>query len=106
RKLHPEDIVTKINNNDFLDVIASGTIPPNPSELLMSSRVKELFDYFETKYDYIIVDGSAVGLVSDTLLVSKFADLFIYVVSASNVDKRYVAKVAEPLYTDKRLPSM
>lgn len=106
KKLHPEDIVTKLKNNSFLDVIASGTIPPNPSELLMSSRVKELFDYFETKYDYIIVDGSAVGLVSDTLLISKFADLFIYVVSAANVDKRYVARVAEPLYNEQRLPKM
>ncbi|MBJ7882694.1 GumC family protein [Gelidibacter salicanalis] len=106
KNLKPDDIVTKLKNNEFLDVIASGTIPPNPSELLMSPRVKELFDYFENKYDYIIVDASAVGLVSDTLLVSKFADLFIYVVSAANVDKRHLAAVATPLYAEKRLPKM
>jgi capsular exopolysaccharide synthesis family protein len=106
KKLRPDEIVTKLKNNDYLDVIASGAIPPNPSELLMSDRVKELFVYFEDKYDYIIVDGSAVGLVSDTLLIAKYADMFIYVVSADNIDKRHLVAVAKPLYEDKRLPKM
>lgn len=106
KHIRPDEIVTKLKNNDFLDVIPSGTIPPNPSELLMSKRVGELFDYVEDKYDYIIVDVSAVGLVSDTLLVSKYADMFIYVVSADNVDKRHLVAVAKPLYDDNRLPRM
>ena len=106
KNLSPDDIVTKLKDNVFLDVIASGTIPPNPSELLMSKRVQELFDYFEDKYDYIIVDASAVGLVSDTLLVSKFADMFIYVVSAGNIDKRHLVAVAKPLFQEDRLPKM
>lgn len=106
KKLQPEDIVNKLKDNPFLDVIASGTIPPNPSELLLSNRVQELFDYFEGKYDYIIVDTSAVGLVSDTLIVSKFADMFIYVVSADNIDKRHLVAVAKPLYEENRLPNM
>lgn len=105
-KLTPGDIVTKLKSNDFLDVIASGTIPPNPSELLMSNRVEELFKYFEDKYDYIIVDGSAVGLVSDTLLIAKYADMFIYVVSANKIDKRHLVAVAKPLYEENRLPKM
>lgn len=106
KELNPEDIVNKLKDNPFLDVIPSGSIPPNPSELLMSKRVEELFQYFEGKYDYIIVDASAVGLVSDTLLISKFADMFIYVVSADNIDRRHLAAVAKPLYKDHRLPKM
>src|SRR5690606_39092208 len=106
KHIRPDEIVTKLDDNRYLDIIASGTIPPNPSELLMSPRVEELFNYFEDKYDYIIVDASAVGLVSDTLLVSKFADMFIYVVSADNIDKRHLAAIAKPLYADKRLPRM
>ncbi|WP_299523336.1 polysaccharide biosynthesis tyrosine autokinase [Winogradskyella sp.] len=101
-----QDIVFKHPENNFLDIIPSGTIPPNPSELLMSPRVTELFKYFENKYDYIIVDTSAVGLVSDTLLISDFADIFIYVVSADNVDIRRLVGVAQPLYDQKRLPNM
>jgi capsular exopolysaccharide synthesis family protein len=106
KNLTPDDIVTQLKDNVFLDVIAAGTIPPNPSELLMSKRVEELFNYFEDKYDYIIVDASAVGLVSDTLLISKFADMFIYVVSADNIDKRHLVAVAKPLFDDGRLPKM
>lgn len=102
----PQEIVLKAKDNAFLDIIPSGTIPPNPSELLMSDRVSELFKHFEKKYDYIIADTSAVGLVSDTLLISKYADMFIYVVSADNVDKRQLVHVAKPLYDEKRLPNM
>ncbi len=104
--IKPTQIINPIKDNSYLDVIPSGTIPPNPSELLMSERVKDLFDYFDDKYDYILVDTSAVGLVSDTLLISNYADLFIYVVGADNVDKRQLVAVAKPLYEDKRLPKM
>lgn len=102
----PQEIIVKQKDNAFLDIIPSGTIPPNPSELLMSDRVGELFEHFENKYDYIIADTSAVGLVSDTLLISEYADMFIYVVSAEGVDKRQLVHIAKPLYDEKRLPNM
>lgn len=104
--IKPEDVVIKHKDNEFLDIIPSGTIPPNPSELLMSDRVIDLFNYFDTKYDYIIADTSAVGIVSDTLLIANLADMFIYVVSADNVDRRLLEHVALPLYKDNRLPNM
>ena len=100
-----DDIIVSVKDNEFLDVIPSGTIPPNPSELLMSDRVKLLFEYVKNKYDYIIVDTAAVGLVTDTLLISHFADMFIYVVSANNLDKRQL-HVAQTMYDEKRLPNM
>ncbi|OZV68543.1 GumC family protein [Winogradskyella aurantia] len=106
KSIIPEDIVVNHPDNSCLDIIPSGTIPPNPAELLMSDRVGELFQYFENKYDYIVADTSAVGLVSDTLLISKYADMFIYVVSADNVDKRQLKHVIEPLYEDNRLPRL
>lgn len=106
KSIKPIDVVLKHPENEFLDIIPSGTIPPNPSELLMDDRVEELFTYFETKYDYIIVDTSAVGIVSDTLLISRLADMFIYVVSVDKIDSRLLQHVAQPLYTEKRLPKM
>lgn len=106
KSINPQDIVLKHKDNEYLDIIPSGTIPPNPSELLMSDRVGELFEYFEDKYDYIIADTSAVGLVSDTLLISKYADMFVYVVSADGVDKRQFVHVAQTLHDEKRLPNL
>merc|ERR1711965_1033263 len=71
---------TELNSN--IDVLPSGDIPPNPSELLMSEKIEHLFRELKTKYDYIIVDTAPVGIVSDTLLISKFADTVVYVTRA------------------------
>jgi capsular exopolysaccharide synthesis family protein len=103
--LSVDDVIISVKDNKFLDVISSGTIPPNPSELLMSDRVKSLFEDVKNKYDYIIVDTAAVGLVTDTLLICQHADMFIYVVSANNLDKRQL-HVAQTMYDEKRLPNM
>jgi capsular exopolysaccharide synthesis family protein len=100
-----DEVTFTVNDSEYLDVIPSGTIPPNPSELLMSHRVKSLFEQVKKKYDYIIVDTAAVGLVTDTLLISQFADMFIYVVSANKLDKRQL-HVAQTMHEEKRLPNM
>lgn len=100
-----KDVTIQVENNPFLHIIPSGTIPPNPAEILMSDRVEELFKQVKKEYDYIIVDTAAVGLVTDTLLISKFADMFLYVVSANNIDKRQL-HIAQTMYTEKRLPNM
>ncbi|WP_047546332.1 GumC family protein [Psychroserpens sp. Hel_I_66] len=105
KSLSVEDVTVKIKDNPFLDVIPSGTIPPNPAELLMSNRVNDLFEKAKTEYDYIVVDTAAVGLVTDTLLISDHADIFIYVVSANNIDKRQL-HIAQTMYEEKRLPNM
>ncbi|WP_040281926.1 GumC family protein [Psychroserpens damuponensis] len=100
-----KDVIVSIPDNPFLDVIPSGTIPPNPAELLMSDRVNYLFENVKKDYDYIVVDTAAVGLVTDTLLISDHADIFIYVVSANNIDKRQL-HIAQTMYEEKRLPNM
>lgn len=105
KSLTIEDVTVKIPVNEFLHIIPSGAIPPNPAELLMSDRVNYLFNDAKTKYDYIIVDTAAVGLVTDTLLISEHADLFMYVVSANNIDKRQLY-IAQTMYEEKRLPNM
>lgn len=103
--LSVSDVTFTIKDNPFLDVIPSGAIPPNPAELLMNERVAELFDIAKKSYDYIVVDTAAVGLVTDTLLISDHADIFVYVVSANNIDKREL-HIAQTLYEEKRLPNM
>lgn len=91
--------------SDKLHMIPSGTIPPNPAELLMSDKMEVLFNTVKQKYDYVIVDTSAVGLVSDTFIIAKYADLFVYVVRANYLDKRQLS-IAETAYLEKRLPNM
>jgi len=102
-KINFNDVINNVDEN--LDMISSGTIPPNPAELLMDDKLGVLFNAVKNKYDYIIVDTAAVGLVTDTLLISKFADMVIYVVRANYLDKRQL-HVAQSMYDEKRLPNM
>ena len=103
-----EDInnyIVKLENFDNYYVLPSGVIPPNPVDLLMSPKIEDLFTSLKKEYDYIIVDTAPVSLVTDTLLVAKFADSFIYVMRANYLDKRLL-KIAESFYTEKKLPNM
>ena len=63
-----------------LDVITSGEIPPNPSELLMNERMDTLIEELKKQYDYIILDSPPVGLVADALELTKYADATLYLV--------------------------
>lgn len=63
-----------------LDVLTSGTIPPNPSELLCSSEVTHLFERLNREYDYIIFDTPPVGVVADTLLLKDLIAGYLLVI--------------------------
>ena len=64
-----------------LDVITRGTIPPNPSELLNSRIFGEILRMLGEQYDYIILDGTPVTNLPDSLIVSSFADKTLIVCS-------------------------
>ncbi|WP_269223814.1 polysaccharide biosynthesis tyrosine autokinase [Flavobacterium sp. IMCC34518] len=74
----------------FLDVILSGPIPPNPSELIMSDGMKELIEELKTKYDYIILDTPPVGLVADSLELSQYCDVTLYMVRQNFTKKEMI----------------
>ena len=66
-----EDVIVKPTNCNF-DCLFSGSIPPNPSELLMLEIVGDLFEKLAEHYDYIFVDTPPVGIVSETLYLTQF----------------------------------
>ena len=64
---------------DGLDLLPAGIVPPNPAELLSSRNLDVAIDYLRTKYDYILLDAAPVGLVADSMIVNRVADLVAYV---------------------------
>ncbi|MFI3240437.1 MAG: polysaccharide biosynthesis tyrosine autokinase, partial [Bacteroidales bacterium] len=70
-----------------LDIVVAGPIPPNPSELLLSNRVEELFTSLREMYDYVIIDSAPIAMVSDTFSLSRFADTLVYVTRAGRTTK-------------------
>ena len=99
------DIIDKGPLLNNFDIIHSGDIPPNPVELLMSKRVEDIFDYVKSRYDYIIVDTAPVGMVTDTIQISKYADVTIYVIKSNYLDKRML-HIPEKLYKENKLHNM
>jgi len=81
------DEITHSTQIPNLDVILSGPIPPNPSELILSEAMKELIDELKQKYDYIILDTPPVGLVSDSLELAQYADVTLYIVRQNYTKK-------------------
>jgi capsular exopolysaccharide synthesis family protein len=74
------DEVIQHTHIPYLDVITSGPIPPNPSELILGDSMREMIDELKQKYDYIILDTPPVGLVSDALELVQFCDVTLYIV--------------------------
>lgn len=88
-----------------LDVIASGPVPPNPSELLLNSRLDELMAELRERYEYILLDTVPYGIVADAQVISRVADLCVYVIREGAMDRRLLPEV-EKLYATGKLPRM
>jgi capsular exopolysaccharide synthesis family protein len=74
-----EDIVCKTGVENLF-FVPSGAIPPNPSELIESERMKIFIEMARKEYDYVVIDTPPVGVVSDALLLGGFADVNIFVI--------------------------
>lgn len=89
---------TKYENLYF---ISSGPVPPNPAELLMSSKLEELIKNLKANYDYIIFDTPPIGLVSDAMSITPFADVNVYVVRHNYTQTKYIKELAEYIDSNK-----
>lgn len=80
-----------------VEVIPSGDIPPNPSELLSSERMTRLLDVLKEHYDYIILDLPPVTAVSDAVIASRMVDGMVVVVRSDHAERRALAETIRQL---------
>ncbi|KMQ67896.1 capsular biosynthesis protein [Chryseobacterium sp. FH2] len=85
-----QDIVHASTFNPHLDVIYSGSIPPNPTELLTNGRYEILLEQLKNQYDYIILDTAPLMLVTDTFLFAEMADATLYVTRSQYTEKTLI----------------
>lgn len=88
KAIHKTDIVN-------LDLLTSGPIPPNPSELIGSEKSLEVFEYLKSEYDFIIIDTPPVNTVTDAQLFSEIAKYVVYVVDVQKNDRNAIKKGKE-----------
>ncbi|MBQ7384517.1 MAG: CpsD/CapB family tyrosine-protein kinase, partial [Clostridia bacterium] len=82
-------------DNGYLDVIPSGHLPPNPSELILSSRFEELINELKSEYDFIFIDFPPVGVVADALSVVSIMSGYIFVIRANVSDYVRVSEIID-----------
>ncbi len=85
-----EDIIHISSFNKYCDVIYSGSIPPNPADLLSNGRFEILIDQLKLIYEYVIVDTAPLMLVTDTFLNADLADATLYVTRSGFTEKSLI----------------
>ena len=100
-----EELIHQAPQVEGLFVIPCGPVPPNPSEILLTPKIAELFDWLQQKFDAIVIDTAPIGLVSDAFTLSQYADASIYVVRQRYTFKRQISFIDE-LYKQKKLSQL
>lgn len=90
-----------ISHPDYgFDIITAGTLPPNPSELIKTKKTQDLLKILQEKYDYVVVDCSPVGLVSDAYILAKLVDVTLFVVRRAKTNKSFFKSVVSQMRYD------
>ncbi len=82
------------------DVLPAGTVPPNPSELICSENTKNMLKLLAEKYDYVLLDCSPVGLVSDAHFLARQTDVVLYVVRNDKTNKNFFKDTITEMHED------
>ena len=97
--VQPSDI------NQNLYILPGGTVPPNPTELLARDGLDKAIEILKKSFDYVVLDTAPVGMVTDTLLIGRVADLSVYVCRADYTHKVEYTLINE-LAEEKKLPNL
>ena len=83
---------TEVEN---LNVLLSGPVPPNPSEMILSDRLTDIMNYAKINFDYVIIDTPPVSLISDALVLMKFSDINLFVINTKFPSKASLSNAYE-----------
>lgn len=99
------DLVQPSDVSKNLFILPGGTVPPNPTELLARDGLDKAIETLKQNFDYVIMDTAPVGMVTDTLLIGRVADLSVYVCRADYTHKNEYTLINE-LAEKEKLPNL
>ena len=99
------DLVQPSDVSKNLYILLGGTVPPNPTELLARDGLDKAIETLKKSFDYVILDTAPVGMVTDTLLIGRVADLSVYVCRADYTHKNEYTLINE-LAENNKLPKL
>jgi capsular exopolysaccharide synthesis family protein len=95
------DDVIQPTRYDHLDILSSGAIPPNPSELIQSKKMYDILESLKKRYEIIILDTPPIGLVTDAKELMHYVDVNIYIVRADYSKKEFLENLKKLDFIDK-----
>ncbi len=96
-----KDIIHPSGFSPNCDFIYSGSIPPNPADLLQNGRYQDLLDALKNSYQFVILDTAPLMLVTDSFLISKYADATIYVTRSEVTEKEFIQFANKNIESEK-----
>lgn len=111
------DMIMPSSISENLDILPGGPVPPNPTELVARSVLEDVIEKLKARYDYIILDTAPIGMITDTAIIARVADMCVYVCRADKTTKagyeyinvlkrekkfKYLATVINDIDMDKR----
>ncbi len=93
--------LVKYKDNEYLEILPIGVVPPNPSELLYSPIFKEIIDDAKQRYDFIFLDCPPVNMLADTQILAPFAERCLFVVRAGLMDLKQIDELKELVESKK-----
>jgi capsular exopolysaccharide synthesis family protein len=100
-----EELLVKVDGIDNLYVIPCGPIPPNPAEILLDPMLEKLMHDVQRHFDAVVMDTAPIGLVSDAMNLSRYADCTLYIVRQGHTFRKQLTMVQD-LYVNNKLPRL
>lgn len=97
------DMIAKVSDN--LYILPVGTLPPNPTELLLTDRFKDMMESIRKEYDYIFIDCPPIDVVADTAIITKYVDMSVFVIRSGFLDKK-AGPMIDALYKSRKYTRM
>jgi capsular exopolysaccharide synthesis family protein len=101
----PRDIIQANREYENLSFVTCGPIPPNPGELILTKKLQTFFEHLRDNYDIIVVDTPPVGIISDAIIIGRFADLSLFILRHKH-SYRSAVKLLNDLSENNKLPHL
>ena len=99
------DMIQRSDISPNLDILPGGPVPPNPTELVARTVLEDAINQLKERYDYVILDTAPIGMVTDTQLIARVADLSVYVCRADYTHKSDYELIND-LKRENKLPNL
>ena len=96
KEVELDTAISRVNNTS-MSILLAGMVPPNPTELLESPKMKELINELEEQYDYVIYDTPPAYIISDAAVLGKYMDGTFIIVKHNYTEKKVAAKTKSNL---------